>query len=176
MLILYYFITLLFIILLFLLLYHINIIFLPQTILLCSKLESSLCLGVSIHTHIFFNRLFKYLKQTSNFRSSCFGLPVLGLCACSTTPALYTDFFVFWVLLLFGVLFCFVWDRVSLCSPGCPGTHSVDQAGLELRYLPASASRVPPRPAVLSVLNSQCLKLSVVVLHKFLSPMAFSIS
>jgi hypothetical protein len=28
----------------------------------------------------------------------------------------------------------------SLCSPGCPGTHSVDQAGLELRNLPASAS------------------------------------
>jgi hypothetical protein len=24
-------------------------------------------------------------------------------------------------------------DRVSLCSPGCPGTHSVDQVGLELR-------------------------------------------
>jgi hypothetical protein len=33
-------------------------------------------------------------------------------------------------------------DRVSLCSPGCPGTHFVDQAGLELRNLPASASRV----------------------------------
>ena len=33
-------------------------------------------------------------------------------------------------------------DRVSLCSPGCPGTHSVDQAGLELRNLPASASWV----------------------------------
>jgi hypothetical protein len=30
-------------------------------------------------------------------------------------------------------------DRVSLCSPGCPGTHSVDQAGLELRNPPASA-------------------------------------
>ncbi|KRX29890.1 hypothetical protein T09_11165 [Trichinella sp. T9] len=30
--------------------------------------------------------------------------------------------------------------RVSLCSPGCPGTHSVDQAGLKLRNLPASAS------------------------------------
>ena len=28
------------------------------------------------------------------------------------------------------------------CSPGCPGTHSVDQAGLELRNPPASASRV----------------------------------
>jgi hypothetical protein len=25
-------------------------------------------------------------------------------------------------------------DRVSLCSPGCPGTHSVDQAGLELKF------------------------------------------
>ena len=38
---------------------------------------------------------------------------------------------------------CFFFqDRVSLCSPGCSGTHSVDQAGLELRNLPASASRV----------------------------------
>jgi hypothetical protein len=33
-------------------------------------------------------------------------------------------------------------DRVSLCSPGCLGTHFVDQVGLELRNLPASASRV----------------------------------
>jgi hypothetical protein len=33
-------------------------------------------------------------------------------------------------------------DRVSLCSPGCPGTHSVDQAGLEFRNSPASASQV----------------------------------
>ncbi|GAB1300457.1 Vacuolar protein sorting-associated protein 26C [Apodemus speciosus] len=33
-------------------------------------------------------------------------------------------------------------DRVSLCSPGCPGTHSEDQAGLELRNPPASASQV----------------------------------
>jgi hypothetical protein len=41
------------------------------------------------------------------------------------------------------VLFCFVFrDRVSLCSPGCPGTHSVDQAGLELRNPLASASGV----------------------------------
>ena len=33
-------------------------------------------------------------------------------------------------------------DRVSLYSTGCPGTHSVHQAGLELRNLPASASQV----------------------------------
>ncbi|GAB1287069.1 COMM domain-containing protein 7 [Apodemus speciosus] len=31
-------------------------------------------------------------------------------------------------------------NGVSLCSPGCPGTLSVDQAGLELRNPPASAS------------------------------------
>jgi hypothetical protein len=45
------------------------------------------------------------------------------------------------------VLVWFFWflvfrDRVSLCSPCCPGTHSVDQAGLELRNPPASASQV----------------------------------
>jgi hypothetical protein len=33
-------------------------------------------------------------------------------------------------------------DRVSLYSPGCPGNHFVDQAGLELRNPPASASPV----------------------------------
>jgi hypothetical protein len=33
-------------------------------------------------------------------------------------------------------------DRVSLYSPGCPGTHSVEQAGLKLRNPPASASQV----------------------------------
>jgi hypothetical protein len=32
-------------------------------------------------------------------------------------------------------------ERVSLCSPGCPGTHFVDQAGLELRNPPTSASQ-----------------------------------
>jgi hypothetical protein len=39
-------------------------------------------------------------------------------------------------------LFLFFRDRVSLYSPGCPGTHFVDQAGLELRNPPASASQV----------------------------------
>ena len=33
-------------------------------------------------------------------------------------------------------------DRVSLYSPGCPGSHFVDQAGLKLRNPPASASQV----------------------------------
>jgi hypothetical protein len=45
---------------------------------------------------------------------------------------------------LFGFCFCFCFfqDKVSLYSPGCPGAHFVDQAGLKLRNLPASASRV----------------------------------
>jgi hypothetical protein len=45
-------------------------------------------------------------------------------------------------LLLFFFFFFSFRDRVSLCSPGCPGIHFVDQAGLELRNPPASASRV----------------------------------
>jgi hypothetical protein len=50
-------------------------------------------------------------------------------------------FVLFWFLFFLFVclfLFCFV----LFCSPGCPGTHSEDQAGLELRNPPASASQV----------------------------------
>jgi hypothetical protein len=36
------------------------------------------------------------------------------------------------------VLFCFE-TNIALHSPGCPETHSVDEAGLELRNLPAIA-------------------------------------
>jgi hypothetical protein len=49
------------------------------------------------------------------------------------------------VCVCFCFCFCFVLffqSRVSLCNPGCPGTHSVDQADLEHRNLPASASQV----------------------------------
>ena len=45
-------------------------------------------------------------------------------------------------LMPFVVLLFVFQNRVSLCSPGCPETHSVDLAGLELRDLLASASRV----------------------------------
>jgi hypothetical protein len=48
-------------------------------------------------------------------------------------------------VLLLLLLFCFLFfsrDRVSLYSLGCPGTHFVDQASLELRNPPASASQV----------------------------------
>jgi hypothetical protein len=57
---------------------------------------------------------------------SCWGFVCLFVCL------------FFWFVFVFFVF----QDRVSLCSPGCPGTHFVDQAGLELRNPPASASRV----------------------------------
>jgi hypothetical protein len=48
-----------------------------------------------------------------------------------------------WVFFFFFFGFGFGFSRqVSLYSPGTPETHFVDQAGLELRNLLASASRV----------------------------------
>jgi hypothetical protein len=47
-----------------------------------------------------------------------------------------------WCYFVCLFLFLFFRVRVSLYSPGCPGTHFVDQAGLELRNPPASASQV----------------------------------
>jgi hypothetical protein len=54
--------------------------------------------------------------------------------------------FVFFVFFLFFV-FCFLFFVFCFCFfetgfLGCPGTHSVDQADLKLKNLPASASRV----------------------------------
>ena len=34
------------------------------------------------------------------------------------------------------VILIYFWDRASLCVPDCPGTHSVNQAALDLRGLP----------------------------------------
>jgi hypothetical protein len=62
--------------------------------------------------------------------------------ASSFLLVLFFGLFVWFIFLFCFVLVLVFQDRVSLCSPGCPGTHSVDQAGLELRNLPASASRV----------------------------------
>jgi hypothetical protein len=53
-------------------------------------------------------------------------------------------------------------DRVSLYSPGCPGTHFVDQASLELRNPPASASQVLGLKACATTPGSQT--------HNLISP------
>ena len=62
---------------------------------------------------------------------------------CGTCSIQVESIILFFVCLFLGFFFVFVFrDRVSLCSPGCCGTHSVDQAGLVLRNPPASASQV----------------------------------
>jgi hypothetical protein len=63
------------------------------------------------------------------------GMLYTGIHAGKTLFLLFVCFLGFFWFLVFR-------DRVSLYSPGCPGTHFVDQAGLELRNLPASTSRV----------------------------------
>jgi hypothetical protein len=61
-------------------------------------------------------------------------------------PGYYDDFMPMKAIAaasFFVCLFIFIFqNRVSLCSPGCPGTRSVDQASLELRNPPASTSQV----------------------------------
>jgi hypothetical protein len=58
-----------------------------------------------------------------------------------TLSLLSFEFFCF-CLKFFCFVCLFVETDFSLCNPGCPGTHSVDQAGLELRDLLASVSQV----------------------------------
>jgi hypothetical protein len=54
---------------------------------------------------------------------------------------------------------CMFRDRVSQCSLGCPRTHYVDQASLQLRDSPASTSQMlglkvlPPLPSFKNFLN-----------------------
>jgi hypothetical protein len=52
------------------------------------------------------------------------------------------SFFFGFIFIFLIFIFLVFRDKVSLYSPGCPGTHFVDQAGLELRNPPASASQV----------------------------------
>jgi hypothetical protein len=62
-------------------------------------------------------------------------ISVCVMCICMGVCVMHSH-----VKCLFFFFFLVFRDRVSLYSPGCPGTHSVDQAGLELRNLLASAS------------------------------------
>lgn len=55
--------------------------------------------------------------------------------------------------------------RVSLCSPGCPQTPSVDQAGLELKNLLASAYQL----LGLKACNHHCLAQKNFLFFFFLS-------
>jgi hypothetical protein len=72
--------------------------------------------------------------------------------------------FVYFLLLLLLVFR----DRVSLCSPGCVGTHSVDQASLKLRNPPASASQVLGLKACTTTARLFCVLLKFVILKQCL--------
>jgi hypothetical protein len=67
---------------------------------------------------------------------------LVGINSLKRFVSLWLGFLLFKIFIYLFILFLVVRDRVSLYSPGCPGTHFVDQAGLELRNLPASASQV----------------------------------
>jgi hypothetical protein len=77
----------------------------------------------------------RYLIPLSHLMNPIF----ISLGCIETELAIESSHFIYlFVVVLFK-------DRFSLCSPGCPGTHSVDQAGLELRThrdVPASVSWV----------------------------------
>jgi hypothetical protein len=73
------------------------------------------------------------------FEGFCLFVCFLG-CFCLVGWFLFLFYFGF--VCFFGFVILVFRDRVSLYSPGCPGTHFVDQAGLELRNLPAFASQV----------------------------------
>lgn len=82
--------------------------------------------------------------------------------------------FAFWFwFLVFVVVFCFSFCFFPRdpCSPGSPGTHSADHAGLELGDSPASASPSAeiksvcyPHPAInLVLINVCCICCGIVV-------------
>jgi hypothetical protein len=74
----------------------------------------------------------------------------------------------------FFVSFCFCFrDRVSLCSPGCPGTHFANQAGLELRKLPAFASQVLELKACTTMHSCYQAWFSFLITNKFGRPLVF---
>jgi hypothetical protein len=95
-----------------------------------SSLFSSLLFSSLLFSSLLFSSLlFASLRFASLRFSSLSSLP-LPSPPFSSSPLSSAFFFFF---------FFFSFSRVSLCSPGCPGTHSVDQAGLEPRNPPASA-------------------------------------
>jgi hypothetical protein len=53
-----------------------------------------------------------------------------NLFSISTPLTLFKFLFIYWFL------FCFIWDRVLLYSPGWPVTHYVAQVGLKLFIFP----------------------------------------
>jgi hypothetical protein len=70
---------------------------------------------------------------------------------------LFLFLFCFFCLFFFVCLFFLVFLRQGFSvHPGCPGSHSVDQAGLKLRNPPASASQVLGLQVCATVIHVKC--------------------
>ena len=81
-----------------------------------------------------------------------------------------------WEICYYLIFFFLFWDRVSLCSPGYPGTYSVDQAGLKLRNPPLSASRVLGLKACTTPALLTNLFFNLIIVTNFLSSNILSTS
>jgi hypothetical protein len=69
------------------------------------------------------------LRQENKFEISLGSGVRLGLNNINNNKKVEENIVYIYIFLVFR-------DRVSLCSPGCPGTHFVDQAGFQLRNPP----------------------------------------
>jgi hypothetical protein len=83
----------------------------------------------------------KFQDSQGYIENSCFKQTNKQECAYCEAVEVLGHWLCYGLICLF-VCFVFFRDRVSLYSHGCLGAHSVDQAGLQLRNLPASASRM----------------------------------
>jgi hypothetical protein len=115
---------------------HLHTIYIPQTY--HTQITNSHY--THVHTHIHKHMPHTYHKHTTNTYTHTYT---------HTHTHTHTHTYIYIYIYhkhTFFFFFCFFVlsfeTRVSLCSPGCPGIHCVDQAGLELRNLPASASQV----------------------------------
>jgi hypothetical protein len=95
----------------------------------------SKCKMNSKNSFVYISLIAKDVEHFSISQSSKF--PLLRILCLEMCLIFNLDYF-----FLFGWFGLVFRDRVSLYSPGCPETHFVDQAGLELRNPPDSASRV----------------------------------
>jgi hypothetical protein len=73
------------------------------------------------------------------------------------------------------LFFSFLRDRVSLYSPGCPGTHSVDQVGLKIRNPPSSASQVLGLKVCATMPSSNYFLLGILFTLRILTPFLISL-
>jgi hypothetical protein len=119
---------------------HINVYFIEvQSISKWSlQVRKSLCIQVGLELAI----------SWASARLLPLGQVMCHLVCCCQTELFcccYRQLWTFAQCLFIYLFVCFslvFWGRVSRCSPVYPGTHSLDQAALKLRNLPASASQV----------------------------------